>query len=118
MDYYYQQEVQGQSKSFTCNMVCASFREVKIDVPSLSDSEEETIILAAEPNAPLVAGTRSGQSYLKKYNKMVANLPKPTPEPTKQSTKQPVEKQKELQYSKALSKDKAGGSSVPYRFDV
>jgi len=29
-----------------------------------------------------------------------------------------VEKQKEIQYSKALPRDKAEGSSVPYRFDV
>ena len=32
--------------------------------------------------------------------------------------KQPMEKQKELRYAKALSKDKAGGSSGPYHFDV
>ena len=67
-------------------MVCASSREVETDVPSLTDSEEETIVLTAEPNAPLVAGTRSGQSYLKKYDE-VANLPKLTQEPTKQSMK-------------------------------
>jgi len=42
-----------------------------------------------------MAGTLSGQHYLKKYDEMVAPL-KPTPEPTKKSTKQPVEKQKEL----------------------
>ena len=88
-------------------MVCASSREAETDIPSLTDSEEETIILAIELNVPLVAGTRSSQSYLKKYDEMVPNLPKPTPEPTKQSTKQPVEKQKELRYAKALSKDKA-----------
>ena len=49
---------------------------------------------------------------------MVANPLKPTPESTKQSTKQPVEKQKEFRYAKALSKDKAEGSSRPYHFDV
>jgi len=38
----------------------------KTDVPSLTDSEEETIVLDAELNAPLVTETRSGQSYLKK----------------------------------------------------
>ena len=65
-----------------------------------------------------MAETRSGQSYLKKYDDMVANPPKPTSEPTKPSTKQPVEKQKDLRYSKALPKDKAEGSSAPYRFDV
>ena len=118
MDYTYQHEVQGKAKASPCNVVCASSWEEKTDVPSLTDSEEETIILAAEPNVLLVAGTRSGQSYLKKYDEMVANLPKPTQEPTKQSTKQLVEKQKELRYSKSLPKDKAEGFSAPYRFDV
>jgi len=103
----------GKSKASPYNVVCVSSRKAETGVPSLTDSKEETIILAAEPNAPLVAGTRSGQSYLKKYDKMVKNLPKPTPEPTKQSTKQPVEKQNELRYAKALSKDKAEGSSAP-----
>ena len=56
-------------------MVCASFREAETDVPSLTDSEEETIVLAVELNAPLVAETRSGHSYLKKYNGLVANPP-------------------------------------------
>ena len=51
------------------------------------DSEEETIVLTVEPNAPLVAGTHSGQSSLKKYDEMVTNPLKPTPEPTKQSMK-------------------------------
>ena len=48
-------------------MVCASSGEEETDVPSLTDSEEETIVLAAEPDQ-LVAETRSGQSYLKKYD--------------------------------------------------
>jgi len=108
----------GKEKASPYNVVCAFSREVETDIPSLTDSEKETIILATELNAPLVAGTRSSQSYLKKYDEMVPNLPKPTPEPTKQSTKQPVEKQKELRYAKALPKDKSEGSSVPYRFDV
>ena len=50
----------GKAKASSCNVVCASSREEETDVPSLADSEEETIILVAEPNAPLVAGTRSG----------------------------------------------------------
>jgi len=53
-----------------------------------------------------VAETRSGQSYLKKYDGIMANPPGPTAEPIKPSAKQPVEKQKELRYSKALPKDK------------
>jgi len=52
-----------------------------------------------------------------KYDKMVANPPKPTQKLTKQSTKQPVEKQMELQYARALPKDKTKGSSAPYRFE-
>ena len=67
------------------------FQEAKTDVTSLTDFEE-AIVLAAESNAPLVAGTRSGQSYLKKYDEVVASPSKPTQEPTKQ----PVEKQKKL----------------------
>ena len=66
---------------------------------SLTDSEEETIVLAAEPNQ-LVTGTPSGQSYLKKYDEMVATPPKPAMESAKASTKQPVERQKSFSFSK------------------
>jgi len=117
VDNYCQQKVQIKAKALPCNVACASSRETKTDIPSLSDSEEK-IILTAELNVPLVAVTRSGQSYLKKYDEIVANPPKLTPEPIKKSTKQPVEKQKELRYAKALLKDKAEGSLAPYRFDV
>ena len=68
-------------------MVCASFWEAEIDVPSLTDSKEETIVLVAELNKSLVAETCSGQSYLKKYDAMVASSPKPTIEPIKPSAK-------------------------------
>ena len=94
-------------------MVCAFSREEETDVPSLTDSEEETIVLAIELNAPLVARTHSSQSCMKKYDEMVTNSLKPTPESTKQSMKQSVEKKKELRYAKDLSKDKAEGSSRP-----
>ena len=93
-------------------------REAETDVPSLTDSEEKTIVLDAEPNKPLVAETRSGQSYSKKYDEMVATSHKPTTETAKPSAKQLVEKQKELRFSKALPKDNAEGSTTPYRFDV
>jgi len=108
----------GKAKASPWNVVRASSRNTETDVPSLTDSEKDTIILAAESNALLVAGTRSSQSYLKKYDEVVVNPPKPTEEPTKQSTKQPVEKQKDFQYAKTLPKDKAEGSSAPYRFNV
>jgi len=80
--------------------------------------EEETIVLAAELNKPLVVETRWGQSYLKKYDEMVASPPKPAAESAKASAKQLVEKQKEIQFSKALSKNNVEGSQTPYLFDV
>ena len=45
----------GKARASPCNVVCASSREAETDVPSLTDSEEETIVLAAELNALLVA---------------------------------------------------------------
>jgi len=93
----------SKAKASPCNIVCVSSQEAETDVPSRTNSEEEINFLAVELNASLVA---PGQSYLKKYNEMVTNLPKITPEPTKQSTKQPVEKQKEIRYAKAFPKDK------------
>ena len=49
----------GQAKASSCNVVFTSSREAETDVPSLNDSEEETIVLAAKLNQ-LVAETRSG----------------------------------------------------------
>ena len=37
----------GKAKASSCNVVCAFSREVETDVPSLTDSEEKTIVLAA-----------------------------------------------------------------------
>ena len=64
-------------------MWCVLLPEKQKPIPLLTDSEEETIVLIAELNALLMAKTRSGQSYLKKYDDMVANLPKPASEPAK-----------------------------------
>ena len=86
MDHCYQQMVQRQKKASSYNVVCASSREAETDVPLLTDSEEETIVLTAEPNQ-LVVETRSGQSYLKKYDEMAATPPKPATESAKPSTK-------------------------------
>jgi len=55
-----------KAKASPCNVMCAFAREAVTDVPSLTDSEEETIVLVAELNGPLMAETCSGQSYLKK----------------------------------------------------
>ena len=78
----------------------------KLMSPLLTYSEEEIIVVATELNAPLVARTRSGQSYLKKYDEMVACPPKSIPKTAKPSTKQPVEKYKEIRYAKALRRTK------------
>jgi len=72
----------GKAKASPCNVVYASYREAEADVLSLINSEEKTIILAAEQNAPLLTETHSGQLYLKKYDGIVANPPGPTAEPT------------------------------------
>ena len=40
----------GKAKATSCNVVCASSRGAETNVPSLTDSEEETIVLAAEPS--------------------------------------------------------------------
>ena len=99
-------------------MVCASSRETETDVPSLTDSGVDIIVLAVELNAPLVAETHSGQSYLMKYDDLVINPPRLTSEPAKTSVKQSAKKQKELRCARALPKDKAEGTSAPYHFDV
>ena len=88
----------GKAKAPSCNVVCASSREAETDIPSLTDSEEETIVLATEPSQ-LVAETRSAQSYLKKYDEMVATPPKAATESAKPSTKQPMERQKAVSYT-------------------
>ena len=49
---------------------------------------------------------------------MAVTPPKSAAKSAKPSTKQPVERQKELRFSRVLSKDIAEGSAVPYCFDV
>jgi len=59
----------GKARTSSCNVVCASSREAETDVYSFKDSEEERIVLAAQPGAQLAAETRSGQQYLKNTTK-------------------------------------------------
>ena len=101
----------GKGKASSCHVICASSREADADVPSLTDSEEETIVLAAEPNQP-TAGTRSGQAYLKQYGEKAVVPPQPAVKPAQPSTKPPVEKQKETRFSRVLSRSAAEGSST------
>ena len=108
----------GKEKTASCNVVYASLREYVIDVVSLTDSEEEEIILTAEQSAPPVAGIWLGQQYLKKYNEAATSFSQPAKEVGKKFTKQPVDKHKRLKYAKALQEDKAEGSSIPFWFNV
>jgi len=48
------------NKSFTLQCGVYFLSRSRTDILSLTDSEEETIILAAESNEPLVVGTHSG----------------------------------------------------------
>ena len=108
----------SKGKVSSCNVVCASSIDAEIDVTSIADEEEEEIVLTIEQRAPPLAETRSDQQYLKKYDEAVASSSKPAKEPTKQSTKRLVKKHKEFRYAKALQKDKAKRSSIPFCFDI
>jgi len=59
----------GKEKVSFYNVVCASYREVETDILSLTDSEEETIILAAELNKPLVAENSFGSVVFKEVRR-------------------------------------------------
>ena len=50
----------GKARASPCNVVCTSSREVETNIAFLTNSEEETIVLAVELNASLMAETRSG----------------------------------------------------------
>jgi len=72
-----------KGKSYPCNVVCAFTKEVETDVASITDSEEEEIVLVTKQSAPPMNGTRSGQQYLKKYDEAMPSFSKPTKEPAK-----------------------------------
>lgn len=56
--------IEDDPRPFSCNIICALLKDTDSDVPTLTDSDQEIIVLAAQAEPPLVAGTRSGQSYL------------------------------------------------------
>lgn len=58
------------------------------------DSETEQVVYATQPEGALPSDTRSGESYLKDYNKVISNASKPTKGPNEQPTKQVQTKQK------------------------
>src|SRR5438270_902215 len=58
----------SRGKSKQANVIIASIIEPDSDINSLTDSEKEEEVLAADITRPLAAATRSGQSYLRNYD--------------------------------------------------
>ena len=47
-----QRTSKGKEKASACNMICAFSREAETDIASITDSEEEEIVLTTEQSAP------------------------------------------------------------------
>src|SRR3954470_22303629 len=94
-------------KSRQANVVIASTLEPDSDVNSLTDSEKEEEVLAADITRPLAAATRSGQPYLRNYDGSPVQQPKqsqePVTEPAEQSKTTP-EIPREVRYNRPLNK--------------
>ena len=59
-------------KGKSCNMISFALNEDdSIITNSLTDSEEEQIVLVAQPTETQPKGTRSGKTYLRKYDQTV-----------------------------------------------
>jgi len=56
----------GKRKASSCNVVYASSRETETNVASITDKEEEEIVLTTKQSTFSLAGTRTDQQYLKK----------------------------------------------------
>lgn len=102
----------------SCNVDSALMKDTDSDMPTLTDLDQETIILATQAEFPLVVGTRLGQSYLKEYDNVEISTPQPTQEPVKQPAKPIAEQTKEPLFNKALAKGTSEGSTQPFCFEV
>src|SRR4051812_46460408 len=95
----------SRGKSKQANVIIASTIEPDLDVNSLTDSEEEGEVLAADTTRPLAAATRSGQSYLRNYDGSLVQQPEQSQEPVVESAKQlktTPEKPREVWYNRPL----------------
>src|SRR3954467_7091531 len=100
----------SRGKSRQANVVITSTIEPDSDVNSLTDSEKEEEVLAADITRPLAAATCSGQPYLRNYDDPPAQQLESTQEQVKESVDQPKatpEKPREIRYNKPLNKEKA-----------
>src|SRR3954465_9712509 len=92
----------SRGKTKQANVIIASSIESDSDVNSLTDSEEEEEVLAANAAGPLAAATRSGQLYLRNYDEAPVQQLEPSQEPVTEPAEQPKttpEKPKEVRYN-------------------
>src|SRR3954463_6810811 len=111
----------SRGKIKQANVIIASTIEPDSDVNSLTDSEEEEEVLAANVAGTLSAATRSGQPYLRNYDDAPVQQLEPSQEPITEPAEQPKttpEKPKEVRYNRPLNKGKAVEVSQPFRFDI
>ena len=110
---------QSKRKGKSCNMISFALSEDdNIPINPLSDSEEEQIVLVAQPT-----DTRSGKTYLRQYDQAVGeaqpSTSKDTPPVQPTAPAQPVEKNKskDLHFNHSLKKN-TSGLETPFRFDI
>src|SRR3954469_13578051 len=100
----------SRGKTKQANVIIASSIEPDSDVNSLTNSEDEEEVLAANVARPLAAATRSGQPYLRNYDNAPVQQLEPSQEPVTEPAEQPktmLEKPKEVRYNRPLNKRKA-----------
>ena len=71
-------------------------RETEKDVAFLTSSGEEESTFAADTGAPPTSKTQFCKKYLKQYDELMVNSPKPVEETIEQSTKSFVENRRDL----------------------
>src|SRR4051812_15324681 len=84
------------------NVIIASTIEADSDANSLTDSEKEEEVLAADVIGPLAAATPSGQTYLRYYGDAPVQQLEPSQEPITELGDQPktmLEKPKDGRYN-------------------
>jgi len=112
----------SKSKGRSCNIVSILPDDDNVTIASLSDSENERHVFTAQADVPQPTGTRSGNSYLKQYDKttdetqqQTTSVEVPVPASVLTSGK---EKQKEVWFDRVLKKPSSPGLDVPFRFDI
>src|SRR4051812_25058365 len=107
MDYGFPQKSRGKSKQV--NVIIASTIEPDSNINSLTDSEKEEKILAADITKPLVATTCSCQPYLINYDDSLVQQLERSQESVVEPAEQPrttPEKLMEVRNNKPLNKKK------------